>query len=456
MRRMLLKLLTLCGFFLFAQGDIRPRMFTTSLDYRPHNRTSTQIHQMHGRHDRMLQGDSPILGTLALGYYYAFLWIGSPPQRASVILDTGSSITAIPCSSCQNCGHHMDPPFDPAASTSNEQVMCREEACGQLYQTKCGSGDRCSFSQHYSESSSLKGNFVRDVVWFSSTGEKEFDSETAFGGVPFEFGCCDTVTVMFQTQLADGIMGLSGERTILKVMYDAGKVSAMVLGMCIHSTGGHLTLGGFEETLHTGPLKYTTLRIKRRRFTVELEDIKVAGQSSGSLSEYTAGYGAVMDSGTTYSYLPTRAFNSFREAFNKGCTRCPERSSRPGPQEHTCFQLTEQEKEQRDSLFPPLEMLLSGGVVLRIPPSQYMTMSGSAGQWCVNIYDNGNSGTLVGANLLQHFNVVYDLDQMRLGIAPANCGHTLSPSVLAANAASNTGSNTPQPEAASNTPQLCC
>jgi hypothetical protein len=42
------------------------------------------------------------------GTHYVFLWVGSPPQRVSVIVDTGSHHTAFPCVGCQ-CGKHVRP-----------------------------------------------------------------------------------------------------------------------------------------------------------------------------------------------------------------------------------------------------------------------------------------------------------------------------------------------------------
>lgn len=38
-----------------------------------------------------------MLGSFELGYYYINLFVGEPPQKQSVIVDTGSSITAFPC-----------------------------------------------------------------------------------------------------------------------------------------------------------------------------------------------------------------------------------------------------------------------------------------------------------------------------------------------------------------------
>lgn len=39
-----------------------------------------------------------LLGSFDLGYYYTNLFVGTPPQKQTVIVDTGSSLTAFPCS----------------------------------------------------------------------------------------------------------------------------------------------------------------------------------------------------------------------------------------------------------------------------------------------------------------------------------------------------------------------
>lgn len=41
-----------------------------------------------------------------MGTHYSFLWVGTPPQRVSVIMDTGSNHTAFPCTGCK-CGNHV-------------------------------------------------------------------------------------------------------------------------------------------------------------------------------------------------------------------------------------------------------------------------------------------------------------------------------------------------------------
>jgi hypothetical protein len=51
---------------------------------------------------RRLQNTSAPLFE-GIGTHYSFIWVGSPPQRVSVIMDTGSHHTAFPCVGC-NCG----------------------------------------------------------------------------------------------------------------------------------------------------------------------------------------------------------------------------------------------------------------------------------------------------------------------------------------------------------------
>lgn len=40
-------------------------------------------------------------------YYTTRLWIGTPPQRFALIVDTGSTVTYVPCSTCEQCGNHQ-------------------------------------------------------------------------------------------------------------------------------------------------------------------------------------------------------------------------------------------------------------------------------------------------------------------------------------------------------------
>ncbi|CAM9418785.1 unnamed protein product, partial [Discosporangium mesarthrocarpum] len=84
------------------------------------------------------------------GTHFAYVYVGTPPQRVSVIVDTGSHYTAFPCSGCKDCGDHTDPYWDHKKSTTASVVGCKE--CHGSY--RCDSANHCTFSQKYSEGSS--------------------------------------------------------------------------------------------------------------------------------------------------------------------------------------------------------------------------------------------------------------------------------------------------------------
>ena len=112
-----------------------------------------------------------LYGNFTLGYYFANIFLGTPPQEQSFIIDTGSSVFAIPCDMCVSCGlRHLNPKFDVAKSTTNQLLTC--ETGGSYCQGcegKPGNAS-CEFSTSYVEGSSLKGIMVEDMVMIQTQG----------------------------------------------------------------------------------------------------------------------------------------------------------------------------------------------------------------------------------------------------------------------------------------------
>ena len=83
----------------------------------------------------LLSGRLPVRGHTAPDattstfhdYFYVQLRIGTPWQSVNVILDTGSSMTYLPCArTCTNCGHHHDPYLN---SSSLSPIACTHAMC---------------------------------------------------------------------------------------------------------------------------------------------------------------------------------------------------------------------------------------------------------------------------------------------------------------------------------------
>lgn len=106
-----------------------------------------------------------LYGGVEMGYYYVNIYIGTPPVRQTVIVDTGSSTTTFPCNDCTDCGKHIDNKFQRDESKTADVVRCHEPV-GDRQCEQCDNANRCSFSISFAEQSSLRGYFIRDYIIF--------------------------------------------------------------------------------------------------------------------------------------------------------------------------------------------------------------------------------------------------------------------------------------------------
>ena len=183
----------------------------------------------------------PLLTPLYQGYgtHFSYIYIGSPPQRQSVIVDTGSHYTAFPCVGCQLCGTHTDNYWDPKNSSTVEVQKCNN------------GGDTCTFGQSYSEGSSWRAYKVVDKLWVGGIGKETVPTGNKYS-IDFMFGCQTSETGLFRTQLADGIMGMAmAVDTLPGQLVEQKVATSNIFAMCFRVGGGIMTLGGVDQRIHS-------------------------------------------------------------------------------------------------------------------------------------------------------------------------------------------------------------
>ena len=187
------------------------------------SKTFSRIVPVHGTHEKM-------------GYFYANVHIGTPAQSFGVILDTGSSIMSVPCENCSHCGTHLDPVFNVTASST--AVDTHE-----------------TFSQSYTEGSSLHGTFVEDFICIGNECEKN-----GIERLKFKFGCANRMTNLFRTQLADGIMGMANDsKTFLSYLMEHHRVDHELFTLCLAYEGGSFGVGEYQTKNHWSPISWVPL-----------------------------------------------------------------------------------------------------------------------------------------------------------------------------------------------------
>ena len=433
------------------------------------------------------------------GTHYVHLWVGSPvPQRQTAIVDTGSHFTAFPCQGCKNCGqqHHTDPHFDPLKSQSFHSLVCPNECVEHFtcYPSKLAERRRrrmttnlrnnptnqsrkCYFAQAYAEGSAWEAYQAKDVIYLGGNDlleaanplDRQFATELMFG-------CLLTESGLFVTQLADGIMGMSLHESILpKQMYNHGFLEYNMFAMCFRNelgtskgrgvTAGSMTLGGVASTLDTSPMLYARNTKSYGYYTVYVRKMYVAKkggtkflfQNASSAADdsivqipireraLNSGKGVIIDSGTTDTYLNSRALPDFLKVWKsvtgKGYTHRPMYLTQAQLRRLPTI-LIQMEAAPLSSYspyggqpeYPSVARLGEVGlldpeyprdVLLAFPATHYMEYSTTLRMYTSRLFFTETEGGVLGANAMQGHNIMFDGHYQRIGFSQSSCAYDL-------------------------------
>ncbi|XP_057449579.1 aspartic proteinase 36-like [Lotus japonicus] len=345
------------------------------------------------------------------GYYTTRLWIGTPPQKFALIVDTGSTVTYVPCSTCKHCGLHQDPKFQPDKSKTYQPVKCRP-GCNCDKDRK-----QCTYDRQYAELSSSSGVLGEDVVSFGNQSE--------LGPQRAVFGCENVETGDLYSQHADGIIGLGrGDLSIMDQLVGK-KVLSNSFSLCYGGMdvgGGAMVLGGISPPAdmvftHSDP-------IRSPYYNINLKEMHVAGKRLPLNPKVFDGkHGTVLDSGTTYAYLPAAAFFAFKHAIIKELQSLKQISGPDPNYKDICFSGAGSDVSQLSRSFPVVDMVFENGHKLALSPENYLfPHSKVRGAYCLGVFSNGKDPTtLLGGIVVRNTLVIYDREHTKVGFLKTNC-----------------------------------
>ncbi|XP_060673241.1 aspartic proteinase 36-like isoform X3 [Ziziphus jujuba] len=403
----------------FQSSDSRRRPMILPLYLSPPASSSHHHHRRPFDGRRLQKSDPPHLPNarmrlhddlLANGYYTTRLYIGTPPQEFALIVDTGSTVTYVPCSDCKQCGKHQDPRFQPNSSSTYQPIKCSINC-------NCDNeGVQCTYERRYAEMSSSSGVLGEDIVSFGN--ESELVPQRAV------FGCETLETGDLYSQRADGIMGLGrGRLSVMDQLVDK-RVIDDSFSLCYGGMGvggGAMVLGAIPSPpgmvfTHSDPFRSPY-------YNIELKEIHVAGKPLKlSPKVFDQRHGTVLDSGTTYAYLPEEAFLAFKDALIKKI-HFLKRVHGPDPNYNDiCFSGAGRDVTQLSKIFPEVDMVFNNGQKWSLSPENYLFRHTKvSGAYCLGIFKNADSTTLLGGILVRNTLVTYDRENDKIGFWKTNC-----------------------------------
>lgn len=217
----------------------RQNRYLSEIDSHASGKPKHRRHLLEQQSDRVKSGsrrlrERPSQESTAVftgyGTHYTYVYVGTPPQRQSLIIHTASKYTTFTCSNCTNCGKHTDPYYDPRWSSTSKVATCNGD-------------DFCYVNQTYAEGSSWQGVRVRDVMYVGNDAVVG-DSPASMFALNLSFACQSSVSGLFAKQVENGILGMSGDEDAMPWQLLSQKaIDHKLFALCFDIEGGIMTLG---------------------------------------------------------------------------------------------------------------------------------------------------------------------------------------------------------------------
>ena len=360
---------------------------------------------------RDLKSISPLYGnSKELFYYYTNLYIGEKKEKQTYIIDTGSSVTTSPCSLCENCGTHLNSPFQ---ISNNEILQCNNKKCKLANIYGCNKKEKCDFSLYYSEGSSLEGCFVDKIIYF----EDNFENENNNISIPI--GCTIKETHLFVTQLADGIMGLGNRKnSFVSILKNYGIIKNDIFSICLGDENGYFSIEEINYKNHYENIKYTNYNKNEEHYyikikNIEIYDIRVKFELK-----------AFIDSGSTLTYMPSNIgeviSNKIKEICNKtkNINKCGKFTFNDFLNHCYEFNNNDEINYAIENIFPDIIFNINNDLSYFWSPKNYFIQ---LSDYIICLGLKYSDKFLLGDTWMKEYDIIFNKENFSIGFAASNC-----------------------------------
>ncbi|PHU07757.1 hypothetical protein BC332_24246 [Capsicum chinense] len=387
------------------------------------------------RHGRMLAPADFQLGgngnPTGSGLYFARISIGTPSKDYHVQVDTGSDLFWVNCAGCNNCSTKTTlgielTQYNIHASTSGKSITCEQDVCAAMFEgesSECKVGKPCEFEVKYADGTKVAGNFVKDRVNLDQVSG-DYKTSPLQGNIAF--GCASKQSgdlAGSSKSAVDGIIGFGSLNSSLISQLAASGTVKKKFAHCLDGVkgGGIFAIGQVVEP-HVNSVP---LLSNKSHYTLPLDHIEVGGQVLNIptyKSESKSSQAAILDSGTTLSYIPSKVYKALIDKLRE---KQPELKINRFEGVHDCFKYS----GKIDDGFPAVTFKFKGNLSLTAYPHDYLFETKN--EWCFSWQDGGDvmkdddATYLLGDMLLSNNLFQYDLEKKTIGWTQYDCSSNI-------------------------------
>lgn len=242
----------------------------------------------------------------------------------------------------------------------------------------------------------------------------------------------------------------------MKKLFNEGKIPHNMHTMCFRRVGhvskegeeaGFMTLGGVDTRLHTSPMVYAKDQVSGGWYTVKINAMYI--REGGGLSaepdhidqkvvkvDINSGLNAIVDSGTTDTYLSKKFKSPFEKAWksvtgfdysNKNVALSKDELARLPTILVQLEAFGKDEELDADNvvgLTGSLDENNKNDVLFAIPSDHYMQkVDGKDDVYVSRLYFSESGGGVLGANSMRGHDILFDWENHRVGFSESDCAY---------------------------------
>ncbi|XP_041008183.1 aspartic proteinase Asp1-like isoform X1 [Juglans microcarpa x Juglans regia] len=310
----------------------------------------------------------PVDGNVyPIGFYNVTLNVGQPSKPYFLDPDTGSDLTWLQCEPCVQCTEAPHPPY----RHTNNLVACKDPLCKSLHPTgdyKCETPEQCDYEIDYADGVSSMGFLVKDLFSLNLTNGGHLRPHLALG-------CGYDQSPSLFSHPSDGILGLGkGKSSIISQLSSQGLVRNVV-GHCLSGRGGGYFFFG-NDLYDASRVVWTSMsRDHREHYSPGFAELIFGGKPTGIRNLLV-----VFDSGSSYTYLTSKAYEAVTSLVKKELPRKHLREALDDKTLPYCWSGRRRFKSIEDVVkyFKPLALSFANGGKAKhfaIPPEAYLIIS---------------------------------------------------------------------------------
>ncbi|KAJ4839930.1 hypothetical protein Tsubulata_008567 [Turnera subulata] len=346
--------------------------------------------------------------------HYTWIDIGTPNASFLVALDAGSDYFWLPCAPVLFGAPIMQDrdlsEYNPSLSSSSKQLSCSHQLC-ELGSNCKHLDDPCPYIAKYNDldNTSSSGFLVEDHLHLASLGQRGSRKSVQASVI---IGCGRKQSGSYLDGAApDGLMGLGpGNISVPRLLAKAGLIRDSFSICFDEDSSGRILFG---DQGHASQQSSPLLPIDGDYvgYFVGVETFCV-----GNSCPKQSGFRALVDSGSSFTFLPTDVYDKIVSEFDKQVTA--ERISSQGSPWDYCYNASSQELRSMPAMrlkFRMNQSFVIHNPTYSVPQDKEYTL------FCLTVQPTDANYGIIGQNFMTGYRLVFDMENLILGWSTSNC-----------------------------------